>query len=275
VRRIVTNKPIKNLPIQLEEIIQLRINLLGGFRVWVGSRPIPDEAWKRRKVQALIKLLALTSKHCMHREQLMELLWPGAEIEDARNSLRQILHLTRQILKLEDNANLDILIDHNGWLCLTSEGQAWVDTEAFEAAATKCRRSEDEAACQTALHLYKGELLPEDRYEDWIASRRESLRWLYLSSLSKLGTMLESQGDIEQAIDIFRQVITADPTAEHAHRALMRLYANAGLRQQALQQYCRLHEILDRELALEPEPESRNLYENILIGRFHAAITHK
>jgi DNA-binding SARP family transcriptional activator len=258
---------------QLEKIIKLRIALLGGFRVWIGSQLIPDEAWKRRKAQALVKLLALTSRHCLHREQLMEVLWPETEMEAARNSLRQTLHLARQIFKSEDNTGLEILSDHNGWLCLTPKGQAWVDTDAFEAAAAECRRSEDGAACQTALVLYTGELLPEDRYEDWVATRRESLHWLYLSALSKLGSMLEAEEELEQAIDIFRQVIAADPAAEHAHRALMRLYASAGLRQQALQQYHRLREILDRELGLEPDSDSRRLYDDILCGRFPTEIT--
>jgi DNA-binding SARP family transcriptional activator len=86
---------------------------------------------------------------------------------------------------------------------------------------------------------------------------------------------LQAQGDIEEAIDIFHQIVAADPTAEHAHRALMRLYTNAGLRQKALQQYHRLREILDRELALEPDPESRRLYEDILCGRFRIEATNK
>ena len=259
----------------LEETIILRITLLGGFRVWVHSRLIPDETWKRRKVQALVKLLALTSRHCLHREQLMELLWPDAEMESARNNLRQTLHLARQIFKSEANAGPGILIDHNGWLCLTSEGEIWVDAEAFETAAAECRLSKDTAICQIALTLYTGELLPEDRYEDWVATRRELLHDIYLNLLSELGKMLETLGDIERATDIFRQVVAVDLTAEYAHRALMRLYATAGYRQKALQQYHRLREILDRELGLEPEPDSRRLYEDILSSHFQTQITHK
>jgi DNA-binding SARP family transcriptional activator len=204
----------------------------------------------------------------MHREQFMAVLWPEADIEAARNNLRQTLHLARQVLKNAGHSDSGLLIDHNGWLCLTSEDETWVDAEVFERAAAACHQSGDLSTCKNALVLYTGELLPEDRYEDWITSRRESLHWLYLSLQIKLGMMLESQGDIEQAIEIFHQVIAADPTAEHAHRALMRLYTNAGLRQKALQQYHRLREILDRELALEPDVESRNLYDDILFGRF-------
>ena len=258
-----------------EEIVPLRITLMGGFRVWVSSHPIPDEAWKRRKVQALVKLLALASRHCLHREHLMNLLWPDADIEAARNNLRQTLHLARQILKSSSNSASGLLIDHNGWLCLTHEEEIWVDTEAFETAATQCHQSKDAQICQTALTLYTGELLPEDRYEDWAVTRRESLRDLYLNLLSELGSLFETLGDSEQAIDIFQQTVAVDPTAEHAYRALMRLYAATGRRLRALQQYHRLREILDHELGLDPDSDSRKLYEEILSERFPMEITQK
>jgi len=89
------------------------------------------------------------------------------------------------------------------------------------------------------------------------------------------GTILEAQGDIEQAIDIFREVVAADPTAEHAHRALMQLYASTGHRHRAMQQYGRLREILERELALEPDPDSQRLYEDILSDRFQTEMTQR
>ena len=260
---------------QLEEKTHLRVALLGGFQIWVGSHLIPDKAWSRRKVQTLVKLLALASQHCLHREQLMNLLWPEAEVEAARNNLRQTLHLARQILKSEANSDFGILTDHNGWLCLTHEGEIWVDAEAFETAAAECRQSKDTTPCQAALSLYTGELLPEDRYEDWTATRRELLQDLYLSLLSELGRMFETLGDIEQAIDIFHQAVAVDPTAEHAHRALIRLYAATDRRQRALQQYHRLREILDRELGLDPDSGSRKLYEDILSGRFQTEIIQK
>jgi hypothetical protein len=42
---------LKRLQSPMGEENKLRIVLLGSFRVWVDSQLIPDEAWKRRKVQ--------------------------------------------------------------------------------------------------------------------------------------------------------------------------------------------------------------------------------
>ena|SRR5215207_5937290 len=54
----------------------VRVRLLGGFKVSVGSRSIEGGAWRLRKAASLVKLLALAGGHSLHREQTMDLLWP-------------------------------------------------------------------------------------------------------------------------------------------------------------------------------------------------------
>ena len=61
----------------LDSVQPLRIELLGQFRVAVGRRDVPEAAWRLRKGQSLVKLLALAPGHRLHREQLEEALWPG------------------------------------------------------------------------------------------------------------------------------------------------------------------------------------------------------
>jgi hypothetical protein len=59
----------------------VRIWLLGGFRVSVGSQTIEEGAWRLRKPAALVKLLALAPHHRLQREQIMDLLWPDSRKE--------------------------------------------------------------------------------------------------------------------------------------------------------------------------------------------------
>ena len=76
----------------------VRVWLLGGFRVSVGSRSVPQGAWRLRKAAALVKLLALTSGHRLHREQVMDVLWPDSGRKAASNNLRRVLHNARRTL---------------------------------------------------------------------------------------------------------------------------------------------------------------------------------
>ncbi len=76
----------------------VRIWLLGGFKVSVGSRTIDQNEWRLRKAANLIKLLALAPGHRLHREQAMDILWPDSGRKAASNNLRQVLHAARKAL---------------------------------------------------------------------------------------------------------------------------------------------------------------------------------
>ena len=71
----------------------VRVWLLGGFRVSVGSRTIEQHRWRLRKVAALVKLLSLAPGHHLHREQAMDLLLPDLEKKAA--SFCSVLGRTR------------------------------------------------------------------------------------------------------------------------------------------------------------------------------------
>ena len=109
----------------------IRVWLLGGFRVCVGSRTIAQDAWRLRKSAALVKLLALAPGHRIHREQAMDLLWPDSGRRAASNSLRSVLHAARKVL---DPAVGSLYLASEGEsLALCPAGDLWVDVDAFEA----------------------------------------------------------------------------------------------------------------------------------------------
>jgi predicted ATPase/DNA-binding SARP family transcriptional activator/DNA-binding CsgD family transcriptional regulator len=251
----------------------VRVRLLGGFGVSIGARTIGEDEWRLKKAGDLVKLLALTPDHRMHRERIMHLLWPELGPKPAANNLRQALHAARRVLdSVGSTAASSRYVRLGGeQLALCPDGHLWVDVEAFEAAAVAARRSRDPAAYRAALNLYAGELLPEDRYEDWAENRRTELGQSYLALLVEMAELCEKLGDLESAIDAFRQVVSEEPAHEEAHAGLMRLYARSGQRYQSLRQYEQLREALQRRFGTEPGVASRSLHEKIVAGRFPIA----
>ena len=77
---------------------ELRIWLLGEFRVVVGGHEVPAAAWHRSKARSLVKLLALAPAHRLHREQLMDALWPDLTPEAAAANLRKAIHFVRRAM---------------------------------------------------------------------------------------------------------------------------------------------------------------------------------
>ncbi len=120
----------------------------------------------------------------------------------------------------------------------------------FEELARRALADADVLGARAALARYGGELLPEDRYEDWAEDRRELLRHRHLD-------LLRLDGHWEAVVDL-------DPTDEAAHLALMRQHAADGDRHGALRQFERLDRALRRELGVAPSREAVGLRDQLL-----------
>jgi DNA-binding SARP family transcriptional activator len=239
--------------------------LLGGFRVAVGSRTVGEDAWRLRKAAALVKLLSLARGHRLHRERVMDLLWPELGMKAASNNLRQTLHVVRRTLEPDPSTASSPYVGFQGeQLALCPEGQLWVDVDAFEEAAAMTRRGREPAAYRAAIELYGGELLPGDLYEEWAEGRRGELRQAFLSLLVELAGIHEERGEYGPAVEVLRRAVAEDPAFEEAHAGLMRLYALSGRQGEALRQYERLREALSSKLGAEPGTNTRHLLEEVV-----------
>src|SRR5688572_25835447 len=254
----------------------LRIRFLDGFQVAVGPRVISDAEWKLRKAKSLVKLLALAPGYRLHREQVMDVLWPDFDPQSASNNLRKVLHVARHALKgthalnLASSAAIRYLDTQEELLVLGASGSVWLDVEVFEASAAAARRPGDPESYREAIALYTGDFLPEDLYEEWTVRRREELRNAHLSLLVELARLYEARGDAQAAIGVLQQVIEVEPLYEEAHLGLMRLYAMSGQRHQAVRQYQQLREALKQELDTDPDASAQQLYQEIIAGRSSA-----
>ena len=253
------------LPTMLSESMdEIRVELFGGFRVTVNGRAIPDAAWRQRKPAALVKLLAMAARHRLQREQVMDALWPELPPAPAAANLRKALHHAR---RAAEEAGDGTLIESAGTTLLLAADSLWIDVDAFHAAADRARRASDPEAYEEAIGLYREGLLPDDRYEEWAIGRQDELRVEFLALVEELAALLESRGEIAGAARAVGLLIAADPLVEEGHVRLMRLYALAGRRGDALRQYEHLRELLANELGREPAPEAQRLYEEVRARR--------
>ncbi len=229
------------------------IRLLGGFAVVIDGTPVPPSAWRHRRGADLLKLLALAPDHRLHREQVMDALWPDLPADAAGTNLRKATHHLRRSLGTPDPVVVD-----GGFVALCSDSAVTTDVAAFGAAANEALDAGGDA-CATATALYTGDLLPDDRYADWTFEQRERLRLRYLQ-------LLKLAGD-------WTRVLEVDPTDEAAHRALMQRCLDAGDRQGALRQFAGLRDALRTDLGVGPDRASVELYEKALAMEGPAPVT--
>ncbi len=244
------------------------VRLLGQFRVAVAGRAVDENHWPRRKARQLLKLLALAPQHTLHRDQVMERLWPESKLRSATNSLNKTVHMLRRVLEpdLAAGSGSRFLTRDADQIALKPDA-FWIDVEVFEKLAKAALESHDAVVHESALELYVGDLLGEDLYEDWAWSKRDQLRILHHDLLFSLARIYEKAEQFQRSIDRVNRILLEEPSNEAAQRHLMRVYARIGHRRRALQQYERCREALKRDLDAEPEDSTIQLYQEIAEGK--------
>lgn len=245
--------------------LRLRVGVLGQFFLCLDDQVLTTPQ-RRKKASDIIKLLALQPKQRLHREQVLEALWPELDEKSGMNNLHQNLYHARRMLEpeLTAGARPRFLTFEHETLVLYAGGSVEVDYAEFLRLVNQARRQGDAGLYEAAVALYRGDLLPEEVYEDWTEPQRDEARSLYLAALLELAHLLEQRGDLLRACHYLEQATAKEPTAEAAHLALMQIYARTGRRTEAIQQFQILREALVRELGEEPDEGTRALYEQVL-----------
>ncbi len=246
-----------------EVIVQIR--LLGGFVVERGGQPVDARAWRLRKARTLVKLLALRPDQRLHRDFLLDALWPDRDPTSAVNNLHQALHVARRALAGDGQSN-GLLELRGDVVVLQADGLVDVDLRRFEQLTARARASGELADLRTAVAAYTGDLLPEDRFEDWAEGPRAELRHNFCDLLTDLAERTAADGLEAEALDAGQRALALDPIHERAVRAVMRQHAADGRRSEALARYEQLRRDLQATYGTNADPETRQLYRDLLAG---------
>jgi len=233
----------------------LKINVLGGLEI-IGL----GEQVLTRKAKAVAAYLALKGGQPQSRERITALFWENSSEEQARASLRQCLSTLRKqfdiaLIAGSDAVSLDpIAVD--------------VDAKRFEQEIG----TEDRETLEHVLSLYKGDLLEgfnlkEEGFESWIRTERERYRNLMIDGLVRLLGQYEQRKDTGSVIKFAARLLELDPLNESVHRDLMRAYSAQGRHHVALKQFELCRKALDRELQVQPQPETLALYDKLRAER--------
>ncbi len=242
---------------------QMRIQLLGAFRVLVSGQPVRPDAWRSRRASDLVKLLALAPHYRLPREQIAETLWPGLDLDAQLNNLNVATTRARGALESAGAPRGVFLVREGNSLALGPVEAVQVDVADFERRVSEATRSPNPATGRDALAQYTGDLLPDDLYEPWVADRRTALRSRYRSLLARTGQIYEEQNELDLAIESWRRFLQSEPADEEAHLRLIVLHEKRGQINQALAQFDQLTSILRRELDTEPQPATIEVIRRI------------
>jgi DNA-binding SARP family transcriptional activator len=199
-----------------------------------------------RRDAAILALLSLDG--ATRRARLLDLLWPDAEPDAARNTLRQ------RLFQLKRRAGRDLV---TGTELLALAPDVVVDAEAAVATAAP-------ADAQLLAGLDYADCAA---FDDWLAQQRQRAAERQREALVAQAEAAQAQGRLADAIALAERLVTHEPLQEHAHRRLMRLHYLRGDRGAAIAAFERCERVLKDELGTRPDAETLALLATVESSR--------
>ncbi|MEM7334317.1 MAG: BTAD domain-containing putative transcriptional regulator [Chloroflexota bacterium] len=257
----------------------LKLSLLGTFQATIEAKPL--KRFRSDKVRALLAFLAVEYDRPHRRERLAALFWSDVPDSVARKNLRASLYRLRNAIESKSDLPLNELLDiNNQTIQATVDSSAIFEVDVYQMQKLFHEVAEhhhaDLGACdscvtqlETAVSLYKGELLPgfqldnAELFEEWLILKREQIHQQIIRAIESLLEIFQHRKAYQRVRHYAQKQLHFEPWHESAYRHLMLALMHEGQRSAALAQFEKCQQVLWDELGVEPTRETLNLYEQI------------
>lgn len=188
----------------------------------------------------------------MTREELAFFFRPEADESTARSYVRKLLNSAK---KMSWAQGLEVESERLRW-CVDTDIARFL--EAFES-----------GRWYEAIEYYDDDFLKGVSdvgllsYDAWIDTEREALASKWYTAVLNYANDLEASGQHLEAAEAVKRILSQDEFAEDALRIYIKNLYMGGRREQALKEGAAFRDLLERELALEPDAETERLIAQI------------
>ncbi len=236
--------------------LPVSVSVLGRFALTRGGRPVPLSPGQGTQ---LLKLVAVSGGR-IPVEVAIDALWPEAGREAGRNRLRTVLNRQR--------AEAGEVIARAGELLLLAP-EVQIDLGLFEAEGRRAlalglaEPTLAVAVARAAVARYRGDVLPDDLYEEWARGPRDRARRTMLALLDLCADAAAARGDLDETRRVIELTIDLAPYDDARYLRAATALLEQGRRGAALTVVRRARAAL-AELGLQPPPNLISLEETIV-----------
>lgn len=230
--------------------------VLGRFALTRGGRPVPMVAGQAAQ---LLKMVAVSGGRAPV-EVAIEALWPDVDRESGRNRLRTVLNRQRAEAG-------DVIVREGDSLQLAAEVR--VDLGLFESEGRRAlalglaEPTLAVALARGAIARYRGDVLPDDPYEEWAEQPRQQARRMMLQLLDLCADAAALRGDLDETRRVIELTIDLAPYDDERYLRAATALLEQGRRGAALMVVRRARAAL-AELGLQPPLHLISLEEAIV-----------
>ena len=242
------------------------IRLFGSLEVDCDTRTLGAGDLGGARPKQVLEILLAARGHRVSTDRLADLLWGAEPPRDPTGSLQTFVSVLRRRLASDRDRARELVI---------TEAEAYrfdtdlveLDLDSFDQLLERSAHEPTRAArrsLERALALVRGDVLEDEPYSLWAQELRGTYRGRVLGAHLEAADAALSELDYRAALGHAEAAAALDGFSERAQRtAMLALYA-VGRQHDALATYRDFRACLNRELGLEPTPETRALETAIL-----------
>ncbi len=221
------------------------------------------------KQRAVLAILLLHANEIVPTERIIDLVWGENPPRTAEHSVQIYISSLRKLLS--DGSPTGLIETRPPGYLLNVPREA-VDALRFERLTREglaaVRAGDDQRGrpmLEKAVAAWTAAPLADFAYDEFAQGYIRSMRELRSDGLEALAGVYLDQGNLEEARDLARQAIEADPLREEPRRVMMLALYRSGRQAEALRHYGDYQKLLSEELGLEPSDHLRDLEERVLL----------
>ncbi len=220
--------------LRTSQAARLFLRTMGGISLRRGSWDGPAVHIAKRRVRALLAVLAAHSHTILTRDQALDLLWPDADADSAINSLNQTVFQLRRHLDpgYRGGESPEYIMSSAESVGLSSD-LIRTDVDEIKRLALRLTTAswvERQGVARRLTHLVRGEFLADLRYESWASRLQGQVHQYVRSCLLPIANGAGSSYDNDVALEAASALVSIDPFDEAATLALAECLSAGGRR---------------------------------------------
>jgi DNA-binding SARP family transcriptional activator len=249
----------------------LYIHCFGTFSIFRQGVEMVSHKWGSLKAKQLLKYLAIHSaKGGIHKDRLLEILWPNQDPTLTSNRLNVALSTIRKHIEpgFQRKERPTYLVKQGETYRLNLGPDDFIDTAAFDLSLSTARKTE-ESNQKLQYYLktesfYKGHLLEEEPYTQWCIELRERYKEKYVVVLKKIAALYQALDQPDRGIEYLRKALRVEEYAEDIYFELINLYYQTNNRFMAIKTYEQCKHKVGIELQCPLSTKIKQIYKQVL-----------
>ncbi len=227
-----------------------RILCFGGLKIITSSQEKKPIFWRTAKAAELFAFLVHYKGKLVHKNKIIEALWPDIDPKKASMLLHTSIYSIRKMLK---SMGIDGCVIYRNSCYLFDPEKFYFDTDAFEEILELTDINEENIhIAEKIFDLYKGDYFGGEDYV-WAEVERERYFEGYIRILNMVSEYYESKQLYSEAEKYLKLIIQENALLDEIHKRLMKLYMKIGDYTSLKEHYNKVQKIYREELGIDSD----------------------